>query len=146
MSKIIIGCDPDSDKSGFAIYKNGSLHDLLCMRLLDFIDFCESNKRKDMELHIENVCGTSPAFTANKAPSQAAKLKVAQNIGQCKQVQIEIERIATSYNIKIVHHPISSKWKKTQGEFKKLTGWQSRSNEDTRSAAYFGYVGVLRNK
>jgi len=146
MNKLIIGCDPDSDKSGFAIYKNGVLSDLLSMRLLDFIDFLTTHKDKEIVLHIENLCSTSTAFTANKAPTQAAKLKIAQNIGQCKQAQIEIERIAESYNVKIVHHQISSKWKKgsSKKEFERLTGWIGRSNEDTRSAAYFGYIGVIQ--
>ena len=36
-------------------------------------------------------------------------------------------------------------WKDKHGkiEFESVTGWTGRSNEDTRSAAYFGMLGVL---
>lgn len=147
MSKIIIGCDPDSDKSGFSFYKNGTLEDLLMLNLIGFIDVLQTHKDNEIELHIENVAGTSAAFTSKQAKSLPAKLKIAQNIGQCKQVQFEIERIAEHFDVKVVRHPISSKWKKgaSKKEFEKLTGWTGRSNEDSRSAAYFGYIGAIIN-
>jgi hypothetical protein len=44
-----------------------------------------------------------------------------------------------------VRHKVSKKWKDAAGkkEFERVTGWKGRSNEDTRSAAYFGYLGVI---
>lgn len=150
MNKIIIGCDPDSSKSGIALYQDGKLVDLSCLDLGCIYRNFEniSDSKIEAELHIENVCGTSAAFTAKQAKSQAAKLKIAQNIGQVKQAQIEIERIAEHFGIKVVRHPISSKWKKgaSKKEFDRLTGWTGKSNEDSRSAAYFGYIGVLKNE
>jgi len=145
MSKIIIGCDPDSDKSGFSYYKSGKLTDLRCLSLIEFYEwlngiltlgYCE------IELHIENVKGKK-AVWHNRKGSQAAYGMACQRVGQCKQVQTEIERIAEHFNVKIVKHAVSSAWKDAAGkaQFEKVTGWTGGSNEDNRSAAYFGYLG-----
>ena len=66
-------------------------------------------------------------------------------MGRCKQMQLEVEKIAEHFDIKIVRYPVSSQWKNSAGkkEFDRLTGWKGRSNEDTRSAAYFGYLGTI---
>jgi hypothetical protein len=70
------------------------------------------------------------------------KLKMAQSIGMCKQSQIELERLFESKGVKVVKHKISKMWKKDKAQFEKVTGWTGRSNEDTRSAAYFGFLGL----
>lgn len=150
---IIIGIDPDSEKSGVATHIDGFFIELECKSIIDiyqyFESLCNHSEYPNIQVHIENVSGTSHNFTAKKATSLPAKLKIARNIGRCEQVQIEIERIAEHFNIPVFKHSLSSKWKKGKyeiEEFKRLTGCQGQSNEDTRSAAYFGYLGVLKNK
>ena len=146
---IIIGCDPDSNKSGIAVYDNGDTISLLqSLRLTEIIGVIESLKgwNVPIELHIEDLNAiSSNAFSVRTKDPLAVKLKKAGNVGQCKQVQIEIERIAEHFNIKIVRHSVSKQWKDKYGkiEFERVTGWTGRSNEDTRSAAYFGMMGVL---
>ena len=146
---IIIGCDPDSNKSGIAVYDNGDTISLLqSLRLTEIIGVIESLKgwNVPIELHIEDLNAIiSNAFSIRSKDPLAVKLKKAGNVGQCKQVQIEIERIAEHFNIKIVRHSVSKQWKDKYGkiEFERVTGWTGRSNEDTRSAAYFGMLGVL---
>ena len=149
---IIIGCDPDSNKSGIAEYlpvKFGksivalSPHSLF--DIFTWFSYIYANKL-DAELHIEDLNAiSSNAFAVRSKDPLAVKLKKAGNVGQCKQVQIEIERIAEHFNIKIVRHSVSKQWKDKHGkvEFESVTGWTGRSNEDTRSAAYFGMLGVL---
>ena len=151
MSKIIIGCDPDADKSGIAFYINNELCRLECMTLIDiYIEFESISQQwsdKEIELHIENVKGNSSAFTGmNARQPLPVKMKMAQKVGMCKQVQTEIERIADHFGIKVIHHPISKQWKKNKGMFEKLTGWTGRSNEDSRSGAYMGYLGLTQSK
>ena len=145
---IIIGIDPDSNKSGYSEYLNGTLTDLRSLSLIDiyemfsFIDSIGENP----ELHIEDVNGiSSNAFSYNKKDSIPVKLKKAEHVGKCKQAQIEIERIAEHFNIKVVRHAVSKQWKDQPGkkEFERVTGWTGRSNKDTRSAAYFGILGVM---
>jgi len=148
MNKMIIGVDPDSSKSGFAVYYNGELVQLTCYSLIDIYRYikCEATDTdQEIELHIENVNGVSAAFTGRDSRQpMPVKLKMAQFIGRCKQAQIEIERIAEHFNIKVVHHKVSKMWKKDKAQFEKVTCWKGRSNEDSRSAAYFGFLGLTK--
>ena len=144
---IIIGIDPDSNKSGVAVYENCILTDLKSMSLVDIFENLSLYYRfYECELHIEDVNGiSSNAFSYNKKDPIPVKLKKAEHVGKCKQTQIEIERIAEHFNIKVVRHAVSKQWKDQPGkkEFERVTGWTRRSNEDTRSAAYFGILGVM---
>ena len=153
---IIIGCDPDSKKSGMAEYMPnpsgiGSMLVSLKSRSIShiFILFSYMHRNNiEAELHIEDLNAiSSNAFSVRSKDPLPVKLKKAGNVGQCKQVQIEIERIAEHFNIKIVRHSVSKQWKDKYGksEFERVTGWIGRSNEDTRSAAYFGMLGVLEH-
>lgn len=144
MSKIIIGIDPDSKAHGVSIYNGGRLVDLRCRTLIDIIDLMSSfDLDTSPEVHIEDVNGVSAAFMArDKKANIHIKLKMAQSIGMCKQSQIELERLFESKGIKVVKHKISKMWKKDKAQFERLTGWMGRSNEDTRSAAYFGFLGL----
>lgn len=148
MNKLVIGCDPDSDKSGFAFYVDKRLDDIKCLDLLGFYrdldSFLFHFKSEDIELHIENLNGiSSNAFSVRSRDPIPVKLKKAEHVGKCKQVQIEIERIANHFGVKVVHHAVSSKWKDAAGkkQFEQVTGWTGRSNADNRSAAYFGFLG-----
>lgn len=144
MSKLIIGCDPDSKASGFAIYRDGKLAQLLNLSVVDFYLWLVENKTDNTELHIENLCGiSSSAFSWHRTDSINVKAKKSEHVGMCKQVQRELEEVAERLGVKVVHHKVSPNWKNHAGkaQFEKLTGWTCRSNEDTRSAAFFGYLG-----
>lgn len=146
MTKIIIGCDPDSNKHGIAEYWDGKLVNLRSMRLMDLRDLLEDIRpRECIEIHIEDVCGISySGFHVRAKDPLPVKLKKAENVGMCKQAQREVEYLAEYLGIKIVKHRISKRWKSQQGkvEFEKITGWTGRSNEDTRSGAHMGYLGI----
>jgi hypothetical protein len=155
MIKIIIGCDPDVDGKGYAIYENGVLKSLEAFHLMDlfnFIDETSLSSKKPVELHIEDLCANkSSQFNWSRLPQSQKKkqdainAKISEKVGRCKQAQIEVEKIAEHFDIKIVRHKVSSKWKDAAGrkEFERVTGWKGQSNPDTRSAAYFGYLGTL---
>ena len=153
MAHYIIGIDPDSKKHGVAVYKDGVLDDLLMndlMNLMDTIVTIQGQVDFDSSVivHMENVCGVSNSgFHHKRTDSVAVKAKKSENVGQCKQAQIEVERLCEYLSIKVVKHKISKQWKDpTTGKpmFERLTGWTGRSNEDSRSAAYFGYLGVTQ--
>jgi len=145
MSKIILGVDPDSKAHGAAIYINNKLTFLGCMPLMEFYNhivvILENNDPDKLEFHIEDVCANK-AMWHGKKESQAAKNMMSQRLGMCKQSQIELERLAEYFDIKVVKHKISKMWKKDKSQFERVTGWSGRSNEDTRSAAYFGWLGL----
>ena len=150
-NKVILGVDPDSSKSGIATYINGKLAELTCLSLIDIYfhvdDLCIRFEPSEVELHIENV-KANKAVWHNKKGSQAAYGMTCQKVGQCKQVQTEIERIAEHFGIKVVRHQVSKMWKDSATGKAVLNdlGWTGQSNEDSRSAAYFGYLGVKQSK
>ena len=147
MNKVIIGVDPDSDKHGIAQYIDGKLTGLYSFRLMQIpslIDCARSNGCK-IEFHIENVCANNSTFRKKGVKNAKANQAVTRGIGKCQQAQIELERLLGYYDVKVFHHKISKIWKSAQTgkkQFEKITGWNKRSNEDTRSAAYFGWLGT----
>ncbi len=146
MGKIIIGVDPDSKAHGVAVYKDGNLKGLYSLSMVALCNCIRTEKERNssIELHIEDVNAVSAAFNArDKRTNIHVKLKMAQHIGMCKQAQIEVERWCEHYDVKVVKHPISKMWKNQTGkkQFESVTGWTGRSNEDSRSGAYFGFLG-----
>lgn len=161
MNKIIIGCDPDSDKSGFCIVKNGELLQLCVMDLIQFYNYCYQNDSSSnpLELHIENVNGIRcSSFNwikpRNNSPAEIARVKkvnakISENVGKCKSAQSQIERIAEHFGIKVVHHPVSKMWKDSKtgkAALEKVFGYTGQSNEDSRSAAYFAHRALSLQK
>jgi len=144
MSKIIIGIDPDSKAHGVAIYENGKLITLCSMELMRLLFDLRAYSAScfDLTVHIEDVCANNAAFHKSGVKNARAATAINRSIGKCQQAQIELERACAWYKIKVVKHKISSAWKKNKSQFEKITGWTGRSNEDTRSAAYFGWLGL----
>ena len=42
----------------------------------------------------------------------------------------------------VLNRPQRGNWANNKAQFERVTGWTKRSNEDTRAAAYFGYLAV----
>jgi len=143
MSKIIIGIDPDSKAHGVSVYMDGKLTGLNCLTLVDIVKMIPQWQEEDkgVEFHIEDVCANNAVFSKGFIKNKAAEKNVARSVGKCQQAQVELERFLASFLIFPVKHKISKMWKKDKAQFEKVTGWKGRSNEDTRSAAYFGWLG-----
>ena len=151
MSKIIIGIDPDSKAHGLAVYGVDGLVHLGCMPLMAIMLLLakwasDGLSFDDITVHIEDVCAMNAVFRQRQGSNQGVNMKMSNSVGKCQQSQIELERVFEYYKIKVVKHKISKMWKDKAGrkQFEKVTGWQGQSNEDTRSAAYFGYLGLKR--
>ena len=146
MSKLIIGIDPDSKAHGVSFYIDGKLDDLGCITLVDFIILFENTfyteRFASVTVHMEDVCANNAAFQKKGVKNKLASTAINRSVGKCQQAQIELERLFEYYKIKVVKHKISKMWKKDKAQFEKVTGWTGRSNEDTRSAAYFGWLGL----
>ncbi len=144
MAFFSVGCDPDSKEHGVAIYKNAVLIELLNLSLLDFMDkLIDLKTHGDIHVHIENVNGNKAVWHGEDQNKKAYGM-TSQNVAKCKQAQIEVERMLARLEIPFTQHPPSSAWKKEdqKRQFELVTGWKGRSNEDNRSAAYFGYLGA----
>ncbi len=147
MAKIIIGIDPDSEYHGVSEWVDGKLTDLKMMQLMDLYEYSKELIQygtNSVEAHIENVSENSATFIKRGISNARANTKVSLSVGRCQQAQVELERMFESLCIPVFKHKISNMWKEPASGKKILEslGWTARSNEDTRSAAYFGYLGV----
>jgi len=141
---IVIGCDPDSDKHGIAVYRDGKLSALLMMNNVEIVDtFLNPKSHEKTVFSIENVCANNFVYTRNNKGSKGVTSKIAMSIGRCQQAQKELMKWLESYEVDyVLHKPQKGNWAKNKQQFEKATGWKLKSNEDTRSAAYFGFLAL----
>lgn len=142
-----VGIDPDSERHGFAVYQNGKL--IVCATATNieiFNDHLPLLKNGFVVFSIENVMANKFVYARNRQASKAAESKVAMHIGRCQQAQLELIRWLDHYRIPyVLHKPQAGNWKDKKALFEKITGWTGRSNDDSRSAAFFGYLEITRN-
>ena len=144
MSDYVIGIDPGSTKGhGVATYKDGVLIDVAMMNLMELMEHL--NQLGDIPvIHIEDVMGKKGNWH-RRDQSEKAITKVGETLGYCKWAQVEVERLCEYLGFKVVKHKVSRQWKCAKvgrPMFEKATGWTGNSNEDKRSAAYFGFLGL----
>jgi len=144
--KYIIGVDPDSDKHGIAVFENGTLSSLAQWSIADALTWAASINEDDSVLFsIENVMANKFIYARNVRSNRSVQSKIAMSIGRCQQSQVELERILDHCGISFVNHkPTKRNWADRKAEFESTTGWTGRSNKDTRSAAYFGWVEAAK--
>lgn len=145
MIDIIFGIDPDAKAHGVAKYFRGeliALHNWDLPHLILHTRFAMDCSIYKIEFHIEDVCANNAIF--RKGHNMNVQMSIARRLGMVQQAQVELERYLAHYDIKVVKHKISKMWKKDKNQFERATGWKGRSNEDKRSAAYFGWLGLNR--
>ena len=147
--RIVIGIDPDAEKHGVAVYTNGRLGDLQKFSLAEIIDniiIPENTKfdaGQEVIFSIEDVCANNFVYQRNKTTNPSVNMSIARRVGACQQAQTELMRMLDHFNVKyVLHKPQRGNWAKDKAKFEKVTGWDKKSNEDTRSAAYFGYLAA----
>lgn len=145
MGQITIGIDPDAERHGFAVYWESKL--TVCATattpeiISDHLPLWEA--RGSVTFSIEDVMANQLVYARNRQGSKNAQSKIAMRIGRCQQAQVELMRWLDYYEIPyVLHKPQSGNWAKNKAQFEKVTGWKGRSNEDTRAAAYFGYLAL----
>lgn len=141
---IVIGIDPDSDKHGVAVYDNGLLTDLQNLSTPHLIELIESWPKKSVRASIENVLKNNFAYYDRSNKTKRAYGALLRSIGRNQQAQQEIMTWLNFLGIEYELHDPSKHWKKDRSEFQRVTGWNGSSNEDTRSAAYFGFLSLTR--
>ena len=149
--KYVIGIDPDSKKHGVAIYEDGRRDRLDMMDLMQLMTYIQNlNERMPfgewIDVHIEDVASQNFMYQKHRTNSRKIDESITRRVGMCQQAQIEVERMIDHLigGSHITKHRPSKSWKDKNGkaQFEKVTGWTGRSNEDTRSAAYFGFLGL----
>lgn len=148
--RTVIGVDPDSDRHGIAIYQGGSLKELAMWNLPDVIDYLDRIKTAGDQMpifSIENVLANNFVYTRNSRANKAAHAKVALSVGRCQQSQAELMRILDRFGApyQTVNPTKENTWAKNKSAFERFTGWTRKSNADTRSAAFFGFLLLNRS-
>ena len=144
-STITIGIDPDSKAHGAAVYRDGVLSELGMMTLMDVMTSInsEENSTTPLLFSIEDVMANQFVYARNQHSSKAAQSTIAMRTGRCQQAQVELMRLLDCLQIDYeLHKPTKNNWANNKPMFERATGWTKRSNEDTRSAAYFGYLAL----
>lgn len=145
MTEYVIGIDPDSQGHGVATYKDGELIKLDTYQLTDLRDYFTRLIYEECSIWvcIEDVKSNKFLYARNERKDRKVELRIAMKIGQNQQAQIELERML---DVLLVPYrllpPNAGNWAnmKLKPQFEKVTGWKGRSNKDTRSAAFFGYL------
>lgn len=142
---MVLGIDPDSAAHGVATYDDGKLIRLNNFELLALFDYIVDITRQtaDITAVIENVAANQFIYQRNYKESRASANKVAISVGRCMQSQIELMRMFDYLGLPYqLVKPNAKNWAKDRRLFERVTGWTGKSNEDTRSAAYFGYLAI----
>ncbi|MFQ3232068.1 hypothetical protein [Reinekea sp.] len=145
----IIAIDPGTDKSGVACYFDGKLVELKTLTLPSLVEF---TKEVDGVFVVEDVEANSFMYARNTHHKAAAQSKMAQGVGMVKGTARHILEFLAYQNKAIVKiAPRSGNWgtiKPAVGSrhLAATTGWTGKSNKDTRSAAYFGWVYLQQLK
>lgn len=149
MSQIIIGIDPDSKKHGVAIYLDGVLSGLWNLELMMLKKIIKSYREKGYSVicAIEHVHANTSTFRAGGSKSKSLSARMGHGVGMVHQASVELCRMLDHIDVPYSLYKISNRWKSQSDKrfFELATGWEGLSNEDTRSAAYFGYQLVVKH-
>lgn len=148
LQRMVIGVDPDSAKIATAEYIDGKLDCLFTLLLPDLVYRILGAKEhgREVVVSIENVLANNFVYSRNNQSSKAAQAKVGISIGRCQQSQTELMRWLDHIKVPyVLHRPTRYNWHDNKSLFEKVTGWSKQSNDDTRSAAYFGWLEASKN-
>jgi hypothetical protein len=140
---IVVGIDPDSDRMGVAVYVDKKLTICTTATIPELITeyFHQWLGHGDLLFSIENVLAQNFVYSRNVKATKGAQGAVSNSIGRCQQNQQELMRWLEHYNIAyIAYKPTSGNWAHNKPMFERITGWAARSNPESRSAAYFGWL------
>ncbi|MDC5072901.1 hypothetical protein [Acinetobacter baumannii] len=132
-AQIIIGIDPDLEKSGVAVLKDGSLR-LDNMRFYDLTQYLEVNKGQIKKVVIEAGWQNKKSnFHSFYGQTKSAGEAIARKVGENHATGILLAEIAQALGLAVLLvKPTKSKLNAEQ--FNKITGWQGRTNQEQRDA------------
>ena len=133
MTKLIIGIDPDLIKSGVAVLGQSSFR--VCnMTFFELIQFFEVNKSEIKKVVIE-AGWLNKKSNFHNHPKQSTRTgeRIAKNVGENHATGKLLAEIAKENGLNVMLVKPTSK-KKDAEEFKRITGWQGRTNAEQRDA------------
>jgi len=131
--KILIGIDPDTEKSGVAVKSNElELYNMSFFELYDFLSNFK-NETENIKVYIE--CGFLNGGNRHKvlAGSLSLNSKIGERIGANHEVAKKICEMCRHLEIEFIQvRP--TKTKSNSDYFKKITGYTKRTNQEQRDA------------
>ena len=137
----IIGIDPDIDKSGLAIAKDGMIKDLECLDFMSLQFFLVGNKDKIKKVYLEAGWLNKKA-SWHVSPNKETAGRTGYKVGQNHQVGMIIEQVLKHHEIPYdLVRPTESK--RNHKDFCIFTKWDKeiRTNQEKRDAAIL-IVGI----
>ena len=142
--KLVVGIDPDLDKSGVATVAAGSLSTLDSLSFFELIAFIQEH-RLVARFVLEDVEHDKATYY-RPGTTQAGMRKIAQNVGQVKAIGRLLAKYLQECGADfILVKPLQGYLKKAKNDaeyFNRLTGWVGRSNQDKRDAALLALYGA----
>lgn len=132
--KLLIGIDPDVDKSGVA-FKNGKLIELSNLTFFQLFDFLSFYKEREVKPTIYIECGYLNASNWHKKVNQSASVnaKIGERTGANFETAKKIVEMCEYLNLPFVQiKPTRSKV--NSDFFKQITGISTRTNQEQRDA------------
>jgi len=141
----VIGIDPDLIKSGVALLDGLTVVELRSLNLPDLLRYVVPLALSGATVKMEDPRVMKPTFARAKV-SAAGMRRIAQNVGQVKAAAELIELSLRDAGVRVILcRPLVGYAKLTKRNaelFNKITGWNGKSNEDTRDAAMIAMSGV----
>lgn len=134
MSKLLIGIDPDVTKSGFA-FRNGNTVELKTLTFFELFETLRFYKEREVKPTVYVECGFLNGGNRhlNIGKSQALNSKIGERIGANHETAKKI--IEMCEYLQLPYQKIQPKRSKIKtDEFKKLTGYTGRTNQEERDA------------
>lgn len=151
MGKIIIGIDPDIDKSGFCLLDPKAK--LVSVMVYDFPSLMRFFQKQAECKEIETTVVVEASWMHNKtnwhlSPRDPKRIIAAKgySVGQNHQTGKLICEMARAYGLKVVEHiPLVKCWKGkdrkiTDAEIKAFMPIQGRTNQESRDAALLAWT------
>lgn len=139
MKKLLIGIDPDVDKSGVA-FKNGNLielSNLTFFQLFDYLSFYKDIENKPI-VYVEAGYLNKSNWHINEKQSKSMVAKIGERTGANFEVAKKIVEMCQYLGLEFVEaRPTRSKV--NADFFKQITGISQRTNQEQRDAAMLIY-------
>lgn len=136
MERLLVGCDPDVDRSGFALwYPERKALELQQYKLFGLmVQLSALNARYDLTVYLE-------AGHKVKQFWHRKSVKIAKEVGRNSEVGSQIETYMIDAGIRHVLIPPAGYSNYDHATFCKITGWNPkvRTNPETRAAGMMVY-------
>lgn len=135
---LIIGIDPDCQLSGYAEWdmRQKRLTTVSKFSFFEIFELLESQREEIALVRIEaGWLNNKSNFHGRAGQSKAAGERIAKNVGSNHETGRKLVEMANYLDLKVEEvRPIGTKSIDSE-MFKKISGWESRTNQDMRDAA-----------